>query len=437
MALSKNLIRNTALLTVSSVVMRLLGMLWQVWLAGRVGAAGIGLFQLVMNVGFFFSTVAISGIRYTVTRLLSEELGRGRGESTEAVVIRAAAYALFFGGTAAAVLFLWAEPIGFLWVGDARTVPSLRYLALSMPAVGVSAVMSGYFTAVGRVWKTAAEQFCEQLFRMGLTAAILSRSIGQGLTAVCAGITAAGCAADLLGSAALVFLYWRDRRRHPLSGGAGERLTPRMLRLAMPLALSAYARSALGTFRQLLVPKGLRLSGLSADAALVGYGVIHGMAMPVLLFPACLPAALSEMLVPALTEAQVAGEREKLRRTVKELLGKTVLFSLGAGAFFFVSADLLGGLLYHDAACARFIRWLAPLVPLIYTDIVTDGCLKGLGEMMRSMTYNVAEAVLGLVLVWGLLPRWALGGYVFVLYVCEIFNFTLSVRRLWRVLRKA
>ena len=437
MALSKTLVRNTALLTVSSVVMRLLGMAWQVWLAGRMGEAGIGLFQLTMSVGAFFATVAISGIRFTVTRLLSEELGRGRGGSAEAVVLRGALYALCCGGAAAAVLFFAAEPVGRLWVGDSRTIPSLRYLAFSMPAVGMSAVMSAYFTATGRVWKTAGEQFFEQLFRIGLTALLLSRSAPRELEGLCAAVTAAGCAADLLGAAALTGLYLKDRRRHPLSGGKGTRLTSRMLRMAAPLAVSAYARSALGTFRQLMVPKALRLAGLAGETALAGYGIIHGMALPVLLFPACLPAALAEMLVPALTEMQVAGERDRLRRTVDALLGRTALFSLGAGAVFFAAADVLGGRLYHDAACAGYIRLLAPLSPLIYTDIVTDGCLKGLGEMMRSMAYNVAEAALGLGLVWALLPRWALGGYVFVLYFCEIFNFTLSLCRLHKVLGRA
>ena len=202
----------------------------------------------------------------------------------------------------------------------------------------------------------------------------------------------------------------------------------------MPLALSAWARSALVTLRQLLAPRGLRLSGLSAEAALAGYGVINGMALPVLTFPACLPGALAELLVPALTRAQAAGDPRALRRYVQRLLGNTFFLSLGVAAAFFVSADLLGGLLYHSREAARFIRLLAPMTPFIYTDIITDGCIKGLGEMMSSMAFNIAEAVLGLGLVWALLPRWALGGYIFSLYVCEVFNFALSIRRLYKVL---
>ena len=429
MALEK-LGRNTAVLTVSALVMRLTGMLWQVWLAGQIGAAGIGLFQLVMSVGFLFVTVAVSGIRFTVTRLLSEELGLGREGSVDAVVGRAGVYALVFGFLAMAGLYFGAEQIARSWIGDGRTVLSLRLLALGLPAGGVSSLLGGYFTAVGRVWKTAAEQFAEQLVRMVLSAAALRWAAGRELGLVCAAVVGAGTAADIAGGLAMLTLYAFDRRRYARSPVRGGALTARMLKLAFPLALSAYARSALGTFRQMLVPRGLRLSGLDGEAALAGYGVINGMAMPVLTFLTCLPAAVAELLVPELTALQVRGETARLRATAERLLRLTLGFSMAAGAFFYVTAGALGALIYRSAESAKYIRLFAPMVPLIYTDIVTDGCLKGLGQMMRSMAYNVAEAALGLVLVWLLLPGWGLAGYAFVLYVCEVFNFALSLHRL-------
>ena len=50
-----------------------------------------------------------------------------------------------------------------------------------------------------------------------------------------------------------------------------------MLRIALPLAVSAYARVGLSTLEHLLVPRKLRESGLSADVALAGYGTVTGM----------------------------------------------------------------------------------------------------------------------------------------------------------------
>jgi stage V sporulation protein B len=309
-------------------------------------------------------------------------------------------------------------------------------LALSLPATGFSSVFAGYFTAVGRVWKTAAEQFVEQLCRMVLVAAFLTSTAHGDLENECAAVVAAGTLADNLGAAALFFLYLHDRRKHSSNRLRGHRLTPRMLSIAFPLALSAYARSALNTFRQLLVPRGLRQSGLSATAALSGYGIINGMALPILTFPTCLPSALAELLVPALTEAQMRGEQDFIRRSVKKLLRETFLFSLLFAAFFYFTADSLAWLVYKDPSAGDFIRVLAPILPFLYTDIVTDGCLKGLGQMMFSMAFNIAEAALGLLLVWALLPRWALNGYIFVLYICEIFNFALSLHRLYTITHK-
>ena len=426
--------KNAAVLTASSLVMRLLGMVWQIWLAGRLGAVGIGLLGLVMSVGFFFSTAAVSGIRFAVTRLLSEELGRGREGSVGAVIFSAGMYAAFFGAAAAAGLWLLSPVIAGRWIGDMRTAAALRLLAPALPAGAFSSLLAGYFTAVGRVYMTAGEQLAEQLVRMGLTALALGRLPGAEPGTVCAAAVGAGTAADILGAWAMGALYALDRRRHAAAGERGEDLTPRLLRIAVPLALSAWARSALSAVRQLLAPRGLRQSGLSADAALAGNGVINGMALPLLTFPACLPAAVSELLVPALTRAQTGGRDRELKNYVNRLLFRTFFLSLGAAAAFYVSADLLAGMVYRNREAARFIRSLAPMVPFIYTDIVTDGCLKGLGEMMSSMAFNLAEALLGLGLIWALLPRRALAGYVFTLYACEIFNFTLSVRRLYRVL---
>ena len=197
MGLWRSIRKNAALLTVSSLVMQSLSMLWQVWLAAHIGPAGIGLFQLIGSVGFLFITLAVSGIRFSVTRLLAEELGQCRGGSVCAVMRRCCAYALFFGLGAAAILFFLAEPIGFLWIGDARAVRALYAAAPSLPALALSSALSGYFTAVGRVWKTALSQFFAQLLRMGLSALLLAPCSRGDLSAVCAALSASGTAAEI------------------------------------------------------------------------------------------------------------------------------------------------------------------------------------------------------------------------------------------------
>ena len=98
----RRLIYNTALLTVSSLLMSCIGMAFQVWLVGRIGSAGIGLYQLVLSVTNLLATFAISGIRFASTRLVSEELGLENPGGIRSAMRRCLGYASFFGAAAGA-----------------------------------------------------------------------------------------------------------------------------------------------------------------------------------------------------------------------------------------------------------------------------------------------------------------------------------------------
>lgn len=426
----KSLMRNTYLLTASSLVMQVIGLMFQIWLIGRIGASGIGLFQLVMSVGSLCSTLAVSGIRFASTRLISEEIGFSRSGGVGMVMARCLAYSAFFGLTAFAVLYIFAEPVGFLWIGDARTVRSLRILAASMPFMSLSSVFAGYFTAVGRVYKSAVIQISEQLVRIAMVVAFLKPVANGNIESSCFSVCLAGTLADVFGFFMFLITFLADKYKYYSEKKKSPKLTSRMFQIAVPLALSAYARTSLSTLQHLLVPRELKKSGHTSDSALAGYGTVNGMVFPIILFPSCFLSAMAETLVPNLTEAQVSGKTDYISETVSKLLMKSLIFSVFCSLFLFSTADALGALIYKSSAAGEYIRIFIPLLPIMYLDIVTDGCLKGLGAMMWSMTVNIIDALSGVILVVILIPRFGLTGYIIVIYLTEILNFILSIAKL-------
>lgn len=433
MANRKRLIMNTALLTGSSLAMSAISMAFQVWLAGRIGSAGIGLYQLVLSVAFLCTTFAVSGIRFAATRLVSEELGHERSWSVAAAMRRCFAYSLFFGLSAMAVLFSFAEPIGFLWIGDARTVKSLKLIAFSMPFLSLSSVMSGYFTACGRVWKPTVVHLGEQLITIGFVAYFLAHSPAGDIEKNCAAVMLGNVCGDVISFVCMLLFYLTDRHSVRDYSAQKLKLTSRMLKVALPLAVSAYARSALSTLEHLLVPRGLKAAGFSADRALSGYGVIQGMVLPIVSFPACILMALAELIIPELTEAQVRGNDGDISKTVSSLIKKGLGYSSAVALVLFVFADKLGVRIYSSPEAGDYLRLLAPLIPIMYTDMVADGCLKGLGQQLWCMGINLLDALLGVLLVWQVLPVFALKGYICIIYFNECLNFALSIMRLRKV----
>ena len=70
---------------------------------------------------------------------------------------------------------------------------------------------------------------------------------------------------------------------------------------------------------------------------------------------------------------------------------------------------------------------------VLYLDALVDGMLKGLSEQVANVRYNTITSALDVALLFVLLPRYGLGGYVFTFIAAHLVNFALSLRRLLRV----
>ena len=423
-------IYNTALLTASGLLMRCIGCAFQVWLAGRIGADGIGLYQLMGSAAGLAVTFAVSGIGFGTMRLVSEQLGHDSTKGAFAAAGCCLLYALVFGCGSGLLLYRFAEPIGFLWIGDGRTVLPLRIIAAQLPCIAISAVFSAYFTACGRITAATLTGFAQQLMNVGLTWALLRTVPDSDIAKNCACIALAGALSEAAGCLVLAVLYLADRFRHPSTGTVTRPLMGRLLGISLPLAISAYTRSGLSTLQHMLTPAGLRSAGLTSAQALSAYGIVHGMTLTVIYFPTCVLHVVAQLLIPHLTELQVKGRTAQIEQRCAKMLQLAMWYAAAMAVLLFVLADAIALGIYDTRAVADYIRILTPLVPVIYLDIIVDGCLKGLDLQLWSMGINILESAVSVALTWLLVPKYGIGGFVAVIYFNELFNFALSYWKL-------
>ena len=155
------------------------------------------------------------------------------------------------------------------------------------------------------------------------------------------------------------------------------------------------------------------------------------MVFPVVLFPAVFLTSFSGLLVPELAESRARGNKARIGRIVSRIMRLTLLFSVGVGGIMLCYARELGAVLYKNSAYAgTYISLLAPLVPVMYLDSMTDVMLKGLGQQFYSMTVNIADALLSVLLVWLWLPVRGINAYIAIIYIAELVNTSLSIARL-------
>ena len=92
----------------------------------------------------------------------------------------------------------------------------------------------------------------------------------------------------------------------------------------------------------------------------------------------------------------------------------------------------LGSVIYPKENTSVYIKMLAPLIPIMYLDTTVDHMLKGLGEQFYSMVVNIADSLISVILVWLLLPKMGINGYIVTIYATELINASFSVVRLMK-----
>lgn len=411
------------LLTGANLALRLAGMSFQVYLSARIGAAGVGLLQLILSVRMLAFTLGSAGVRTCALYLSAEALGRRR--SVRPALRGCILYGLLFSIPAAAGLWVLTPRIAAGWIGDAAGEAALRAFALFLPIGCLNGIMTGLYTAAGRLRALVAVEFLEQGVSMAVTFALLSRWAQTDSGRACLSVALGGSAASALSLWAL----WALRREGP---GAGREDRPpwrRVARMALPVGLADDLRAGLNTVENLIIPRRLALFAGTVNA-MADYGVLHGMVFPVLMFPAAILASLADLLVAEFSRCAGRPGQVRVRYLARQGLRVSLLFGVCAGSVLFAAARPLGTLLYQSEAAGACLRLYAPLVPVLYLDGVVDAMCKGLGQQSANARYNLLTNLLDVALLWLLLPRWGMGGYYCSFAATHLLNFGLSLRRL-------
>ena len=117
------------MLTAVNLILRAAGTSFQVYLSGQIGAAGIGLLQLVLSVGSLAMVAGIAGVRTAAMYLTAEELGHGHKGRVIWVLSGCFTYSIACSGLVALGIYCFAPEIARSWIGDVRTVGALRLYA--------------------------------------------------------------------------------------------------------------------------------------------------------------------------------------------------------------------------------------------------------------------------------------------------------------------
>ena len=422
----------------SSIILQIIGMFFNIFISNTIGEEAVGVFSLVMSVYLFGITLASAGINISATRVVAEELACNNEIGAKKAAKRCIFFSLVFGICASLIFFIYSDFIVEKCLHNRISKNVIYLICIALPSISMSSAVNGYFTAVRRVYKNAIAKFFEEFVKIICTAFLLKSFMPDGIDYACYSLILADVISEVLSFVYLYILYIFDKRKGLLESRFRDidSYNKRILRITIPVALTSYLRSGLSTLKQLIIPSSLQKSGMNSSNSLIAYGIVNGMAMPIIMFPVILVTSFSGLLVPEFSRFHIEKNYKKIRNISSIVLIGTFIFSIIIAILVFAFANNLSVALYNKIEIAKYLRILSPLIIIMYLDIVIDSILKGLDAQVSVMAINVFDCIVSICFIYFLVPILGFSGYIISIFISEIIDFTLSGYKLLKILQK-
>lgn len=402
--MKKNLYQTASLVTALSIAERALGFLYRIVLSRLIGAEGVGLYQVALSVFSVFVTVGSGGLPVTVSRLISKSKAEENGRSEHAVVSAGLVCALLLTLPVCLLFSFCPNAFSFLF-SDKRSLRVFGVLLVGLSLTCLYAVVRGGFWGNKKFLLTSILEIVEEGVMVVVGVLLL-----QGATDPFEGAKKAAVAVVVsyfVSCASSLICYFLHKGKFASPKG---KLRP-LLASATPITAVRAGGSLIGSAVAVLFPAMLMRAGASGVEALELFGVVSGMALPVLSVPSTVIGSISLVLVPELSEDYYKKNAKRLTCNVERGIYVSAVIACAIIPFFFVFGEDLGRLLYSDALAGEMIKnCCVMLLPMSLT-MISTGILNSINHEKQTLVYYFigAAAMLGCIL---LLPN-AIGAYAY------------------------
>ena len=424
------LLKGTFILTVTGLLTRIMGFFYRIFLSHTFGEEGVGLYQLIFPVYALIFSLTSAGVQVALSRATAGCIATGQKRKARFFLLAALFLTLPAALISTLLLQKHALQIAVSFLHDERCYELLILLSYVFPFSAIHSCICGYALGLKQIRIPSVSQLLEQFARIGSVFLICFYCQTQG-SSFNIGVAVTGL---LLGEAASA-LYCL----HYISGNffklklphiSGALLFPCMKELfvtALPLTGSRVLLNLLQSIEAVSIPSKLQQFGMPVSESLSTYGVLTGMALPLILFPSAITNSISTMLLPTVAEIQALNQQKKLNALIQKVTCSCILLGSLCGLFLFCFGNWAGMFLFQSELAGDFIVTLAWICPFLYTNNALISIINGIGKTTLSLGINSASLLIRILSIFIFIPKIGIYGYLWGLLLSQLCTFIFSL----------
>ena len=405
-------LKGTLILTVSSIVVKVIGSLNWIILSRVLGGEGIGLYQMGFPIYLMAITLSSAGIPVAISIITAEKLAQKDFLGAKRVFNVSLRLLFVTGLVFASALFFGAHwLIDNHWIRDSRAYYSIIALAPAVFFVTFLASFRGYLQGWQIMTPTAASEIVEQLMRVVTMIVFANMFMPHGLAYAAGGASMGAGVGAFCALLVLMWFYGRLKQKlkadlqqqNPLATrGSARAIISRLLRLALPVSMSSLMLPVVANLDLLIVPQRLEAAGFHISQATEFFGYLTGMAVPLINLATIFTAAMTISLVPAISESRALNDVFGIRAKTRTAFRVALIITCPCFVGMYFLAEKIAALIYNAPGAADAIQTMSVGILLLGLHQISTGILQGLGRTSIPVINMILAAAVKVFLSWTL-----------------------------------
>ena len=423
-------IKSSFILIVGGFLTKLLGMLSKIVLTRLISLEGVGLYSLIMPTFLLVISISGLGLPTALNVLISS-----KKYNTKNLM----AYSLFIALTLDIIilifLFFTAHFISNNLLQDPRLYYPIICIGFTLPFITISNIFRSYYFSHERMYPHVISNVLEDAIKLILIVLFIKNFL-HSMESTISFIILTNIICEL--SSILIFLF-----KFPKFNVTKNDLKPnkRNLKAIFSIALPTTASRLIGSITYFLEPIILTFIllkiGYSNNYILEEYGIINGYTLPIILLPSFFTNAISQALIPSISENYHNNNYKYIKYKIKQALMISLVLGIFFTTIFVLKGDLLLKLLYNTDKGFNYIKLMAPVFLLHYIEHPILSSLQAMNKANINMKISLVNMFIRTVIL-AILSFLHIGmyGLLISLALNIIFTTFYSMYQLNKILNK-
>ncbi len=373
-------IKSTIILLIGGFITKILGMVIKVVLTRVVSTDGIGLYMLVLPTFNLFITLCSMGIPTGISKLVSENRNNNKK-----IVLSMVKPLLIYNGILMIILLLISPILSKYLLGNPDTYYPIMAISLTLPFICISGIIKGYFFGKEKMVPHTLSTIVEQLVRLFLTAFYIPKLLSYGLEIAITGVVLINILSEFSSIIVLLLFLPKNIKIKKEDFRQDKQITKDMLNISIPTTGSRLIGSIVYFLEPIIITYVLLKVGYSNEYITYEYGIINGYVFPLLLIPSFFTLAISNALLPTVSNAYAHGYIKYTRKKINEAILFSLLIGVPITIFLMINPTLPLKLIYNTSLGSTYLKVVAPFFLLHYIQAPLTSAMQAIGKAKAAM----------------------------------------------------